>query len=263
MSYIYEVHLHTDESSLCGQTPAREYIPFYMDQGYDGIVVTDHFTGNTSYVPDRNAPWAQQVNEYCRGYEEALNEGIRRGFKVFFGIEQQFANDECLIYGPNKQWLLDHSDTPNWTRRQWFDEINAIGGCIVLAHPFRVRDYVKKITLNTCVHAIEAFNSSNKPQDDIYGLAYGRHFGYPLTAGTDMHYVPRKRELYGVVFDEPWEDIFSYANAIREKKPFGVKVEAGRGTGEAFPLERSYEMLSLHEQPVEWDVSELFTNEIK
>jgi len=28
MSYIYEVHLHTDESSACGKTPAREYIPF-------------------------------------------------------------------------------------------------------------------------------------------------------------------------------------------------------------------------------------------
>ena len=39
MKYTYEVHLHTNESSLCGRTPAREYIPFYIDQGYDGIVV--------------------------------------------------------------------------------------------------------------------------------------------------------------------------------------------------------------------------------
>jgi len=257
MSYIYEVHLHTDESSACGQTPAREYIPFYMDQGYDGLVVTDHFTGNTSYVPDRNAPWKQQVDEYCRGYEEALDEGIRRGFKVFFGIEQQFANDECLIYGPDKQWLLDHPDTPNWTRRQWFDEINAIGGCIVLAHPFRVRDYVKKITLNTCVHAVEAFNSGNKPEADVYGLAYAKRYGYPITAGSDMHYVPRKRELYGVVFDEPWKDIFTYVHAIREKKPFGVKVPEERGYGAFQPLERPYEMLNIQEQIVDLDLDEL------
>ena len=112
MPYTYEVHLHTNESSLCGKTPAREYIPFYMDQGYQGIVVTDHFTGNTSYIPDRNAPWPQQVHEFCRGYEEALDEGIRRGFDVFFGIEQQIENDEFLVYGPDPQWLLEHPDTP-------------------------------------------------------------------------------------------------------------------------------------------------------
>ena len=162
-----------------------------------------------------------------------------------------------MIYGPDKQWLLDHPDTPNWTRRQWFDEINAIGGCIVLAHPFRVRDYVKKITLNTCVHAVEAFNSGNKPEADVYGLAYAKRYGYPITAGSDMHYVPRKRELYGVVFDEPWKDIFTYVHAIREKKPFGVKVPEERGYGAFQPLERPYEMLNIQEQIVDLDLDEL------
>ncbi len=258
MSYIYEVHLHTDESSLCGQTPAREYIPFYMDQGYDGIVVTDHFAGNTSYVPDRNAPWKDQVDAYCRGYEEALDEGIRRGFKVYFGIEQQFANDECLIYGPDKQWLLDHPDAPSWTRRQWYDQINAIGGCIVLAHPFRVRDYVRKITLNTCVHAVEAFNSSNKAPADVYGAAFAKKYGYPITAGTDMHWIGRNRELYGVVFEEPWDDLYSYIRAIREKRPFGVRTGNDDCCGQPLPLERPYEFLDIHEQPIHWDVNELF-----
>ena len=258
MKYTYEVHLHTDESSACGKTPAREYIPYYQDQGYDGIVVTDHFTGNPSYVPDRGAPWEQQVAAYCRGYEEALDEGIRRGFKVFFGIEQQFANDECLIYGPDRQWLLDHPDIGSWSRRRMFDEVEKIGGCVVLAHPFRVRDYVTRITLNTCVHAVEAFNRGNRPQDDIYGLAYARYYGYPMTAGSDMHLINRDRELYGVVFDEPWQDIFSYVNAIREKKPFGVKADPGRGQGAPLPLERPYEYLDRSEQPVAWDVKKLF-----
>lgn len=258
MPYTYEVHLHTNESSLCGKTPAREYIPFYMDQGYQGIVVTDHFTGNTSYIPDRNATWPQQVREFCRGYEEALDEGIRRGFDVFFGIEQQIENDEFLVYGPDPQWLLERPDTPRWTRRQWFDAVSAMGGCIVLAHPFRVRDYIKRITLNTCVHAVEAFNGGNNPVDDVYGRAYALHYGYPMTAGTDMHYIPRSKELYGVVFDEPWENIFSYARAIREKQPFQVRIPEGRGEGIPLPLQLPYERLDEQEHVVEWDVSELF-----
>ncbi len=257
MEYVYEVHLHTDESSACGKTPAREYIPFYQDRGYDGIVVTDHFCGNTSYVPDRTAPWKDQVDAYCRGYEEALDEGIRRGFKVFFGIEQQFANDECLIYGPDKNWLLAHPDIPSWSRRRLFDEVVKTGGCVVLAHPFRVRDYVRKISLNTCVHAVEAFNRGNRPQDDIWALAYAKYYHYPVTAGSDMHRISED-PLYGVVFDEPWQDIFTYAGAIREGKPFGVRTVPGRGLGEALPLERPWEYLDGQEQPVPWDPEILF-----
>ncbi|MBR6028368.1 MAG: PHP domain-containing protein [Clostridia bacterium] len=257
MKYVYETHLHTDESSACGKTPAREYIPFYIDRGYDGIVVTDHFTGNTSYVPNRSAPWKDQVDAYCRGWEEAKDEGERRGFKVFFGIEQQFANDECLVYGPDKNWLLAHPDIPDWGRRKWLDEVEKIGGCVVLAHPFRVRDYVRKITLHPCVHAVEAFNAGNRPVDDVYALAYARHFGYPITAGSDMHFARPDSELYGVEFDEPWEDLGAYIRAIREGLPFGLKAAPGRGQGEPLPLERPYEMLNREEQPVPWNVSEL------
>ncbi len=259
MPYLYETHLHTDESSACGRTPAREYIPYYMDQGYDGIVVTDHFYGNPSYMADRSASWPEQVNAYCRGFEEALDEGIRRNFKVFFGIEQQFANDECLYYGPDKQWLLDHPDVFTWGRRKWFDEVEKIGGCAVLAHPFRVRDYVRKITLNTCVHAVEAFNCGNRPVDDIYGLAYARHVGCPMTSGTDMHKIGGPKVLYGVAFDTPWQDIFSYARAIREKRPFGVKTEENRGLGIPTPLERPYEYLDAEEHVQPWEVSKLFS----
>ncbi len=257
MKYTYETHLHTFESSACGKTLAREYIPFYMDRGYDGIVVTDHFTGNPSYVPDRAAPWKDQVDAFMRGYEEARDEGERRGFKVFFGIEQQFANDECLIYGPDKAWLLSHPDIARWGRRKWFEEVEKIGGCVVLAHPFRVRDYVKRITLHPFVHAVEAFNSGNRPEDDILALAYARRYGYITTAGTDMHSVLGGRDLFGVTFDEPWEGLDTYIRAVRSKTPFGVRISAGRGQGSPALPERPYEMLDENERPVPWDISEL------
>lgn len=257
MKFTYEVHLHTNESSLCGRSPARDYIPFYMDQGYDGIVVTDHFYGNPSYVPNRSDPWRKQIDEYCRGYEEALDEGIRRGFKVFFGIEQQYANDECLIYGPDKQWLLEHPDMPTWNRRQLYDEVEKIGGCVVLAHPFRVRDYVKKISIHQCVHAVEVYNRANRPVDDAYAAAYAAHYQYPVTAGSDMHFADPSKELYGVVFDEPWTDIFSYVRAIREKQPFGLKADFTRKDTPLTPLERPYEFLNDQDMLTPWSVESI------
>ena len=256
--YLYEVHLHTAESSRCGRTPAREYVPYYLDRGYTGIVVTDHFCGNPSYVPDRSLPWEQQMDEYCRGWEEALDEGEKRGLKVFFGIEQQFANDECLIYGPDKAFLKAHPAAAGWNRKQWFDAVDAMGGLVVMAHPFRVRDYVKKITLNPCVHGVEVFNRHNTPQADIYGLAYAGYFNYPMTAGTDMHEIGKQDSLYGMAFEEAWQDIFSYATAVRERKTYQLRADPGRGEGEALPLERPYELLNQNEKPVPWKVNELF-----
>lgn len=254
MSYIYETHLHTDESSRCGKTPAREYIPYYLDMGYQGIVVTDHFHGSVSYTADRSDPWIKQVDDYCRGYEEALNEGIKRGLDVFFGIEQHFDGDEALIYGVDKQWLLSHPEIVNWNRRQLFDQVCAVGGCIVHAHPFRVRDYVTCIRLNSCVHAIEAFNGGNSAVDDRYGLAYARHWNLPVTAGTDMHQIGgRPAELiYGVRFEKRWNSIGDYVHAILNRDPFEVKINEGRGDGDLPPLERPWEFRDADDRIGSW-----------
>ncbi len=244
MSYLYETHLHTAQGSRCGRTPAREYIPYYLDMGFQGIVVTDHFYGNVSYTPDRNAPWREQVDHYCRGYEEALNEGIKRGLDVFFGIEQHFDGDEVLIYGVDKQWLYGHPEIIGWNRRQLFDQVCAAGGCVVQAHPFRVRDYISRIRLNRCVHAIEAYNAGNNPVDDCYALAYAQSLKLPVTAGTDMHRIGgRPAELtYAVRFDRKWNSVMDYVHAILNRESFGVKVNEGRSVGELTGLALPWEI---------------------
>lgn len=259
MGFLYETHLHTDEGSRCGVTPAKEYIPYYIDQGYRGIIVTDHFYGNVSYTPDRSAPWRDQMDAYCRGYEEALNEGIKRGLDVFFGVEQNYDGDEYLIYGVDKQWLVDHPDIVSWSRRQLFDEVCAVGGCMVQAHPFRVRDYISRIVLCRCVHAVEVYNAGNRPQDDLYALAYAHKYGIPMTAGTDMHRIGQRPDemLYGVEFNEPWHDIQDYVRAILEGKSFGLRFNKGRDRGELLPLGRPWEYRDEEDKPVQWSPDEL------
>ena len=254
MSYIYETHLHTDESSRCGKTPARDYVQYYLDKGYQGVIVTDHFYGNVSYTPDRSAPWRTQVDHFCRGYEEMLDEGIKRGLDVFFGVEQHFDCDEALIYGVDKQWLYDNPDVISWNRRQLFDAVSAAGGCVVHAHPFRVRNYVTCIRLNSCVHAIEAFNGGNNPVDDCYALAYARYWNLPVTAGTDMHLIGGRPDelIYGVEFEQKWTGIQDYVRAILNHEPFGVKINDGRGIGELTPLELPWEYRDADDRPGSW-----------
>ena len=79
----------------CAQARARDYIPLYQGLGYQGLFVTDHFFGGNTAVSPR-LPWREQVDRFCAGYEEARNEGEKRGFQVLFGWEQAYDKDEYL-----------------------------------------------------------------------------------------------------------------------------------------------------------------------
>jgi hypothetical protein len=85
MKYLYETHLHTVYSSACGVSKGSEYIRYYKEMGYTGIIVTDHFYNGNTAVP-RNLPWKEWVKQFCRGYEEARNEGERQGLDVFLEL---------------------------------------------------------------------------------------------------------------------------------------------------------------------------------
>jgi len=76
MAFLYETHLHTRESSSCGVSRGREYVRRYLDMGYAGIIITDHFF-NGNCRADRNLPWKKWVQEYFRGYENT-KDGKRR-----------------------------------------------------------------------------------------------------------------------------------------------------------------------------------------
>ena len=107
--YLYDTHVHTSEGSACGQNTGAEMARAYQKAGYAGIVVTDHFFyGNTAV--DRSLPWKDWVEQFCKGYEHAKEEGDKIGLQVFFGWESGYHGTEFLIYGLNKEWLFEHPE---------------------------------------------------------------------------------------------------------------------------------------------------------
>ena len=155
--YKYEVHMHTAESSACGKTHAVDYIAEFKAQGYDGIIITDHFYhGNTAI--DRSLPWEDFVEEFCKGYELAKAEGDKQGLKVFFGWEANRLVDEYLIYGLDKAWLKAHPEVRDCPHDELFKIVDEAGGLIVGAHPFRERQYIIKVNLHPLqCHAMEGY----------------------------------------------------------------------------------------------------------
>lgn len=228
--YIYETHLHTSEGSACGASKGEEYIEPYVKAGYDGIFVTDHFFGGNTAAP-KDADWETRVNAYCLGYENALkaanhyNQINGTNFKVFFGIEQTFNGDDYLIYGLDKEWLLSHPEAETMRHKEWFESVKKVGGLMIQAHPFRMRDYINAIHLHPRdIHGIEIYNAGNKSEENVLAEMYAKTYNFPVTSGSDIHHYgavvdeEKRKTLGGMVFETPLKDIFDYAERIKFNK---------------------------------------------
>lgn len=229
MAYRYETHLHTCQTSACGTSTGAEHVRFYKGLGYQGVIITDHFFGGNCAVP-RDLPWRERVDRFCAGYEDALIEGQKRGLDVFFAWEQNYENDEYLIYGPDKAWLLNHPDIEHWSRRRQLEEIHKAGGAVIQAHPFRTRNYIKYIQLAAkYCDGIEAVNTSNQPFNDAYALRYAQAMGLATTSGSDNHNSAKADPamISGVALEERLASVKDYARIIRSRGPIRLIVPAG------------------------------------
>jgi hypothetical protein len=231
MPYLYETHLHTSQASVCAVSRGREYIRRYLDLGYTGIIVTDHFFRGNSSI-DRRLPWREKVELFCRGYEDAREEGEKRGLDVFFGWEESFAGDDYLVYGLDKKWLLEHPESGNWTRKEQFQEVSAAGGCVVQAHPFRQHYYIRRIILAPyLVHGVEAANAGNgEAAYDGLAWVYAKKLKLPVTAGSDIHSAADVRQggTFGVYLDKKLNSVNDYALAVRNDALAGLEFSPGR-----------------------------------
>jgi hypothetical protein len=257
MSYLYETHLHTAQGSACASAPGRDYIKYYRDAGYTGIFVTDHFYGGNCVI-SRNLPWKEWVKQYCRGYEEAREEGARQGLDVFFGWEETFDGDDYLIYGLDKDWLLAHPEAKGWGRKEQYRAVKDAGGCVVHAHPFRQHHYIQRVTLiPELIDAVEAANAGNHAQYyDALALRYARKLNLPVTAGSDIHHIDQAAagNTYGVYLDKKLESANDFAAVIKAGAGLNLKTDKGRCESQGDEIiELPLEILDKNERRVSRD----------
>lgn len=226
MPYLYETHLHTVQASACGRSKGSDYISFYKEKGYTGIIVTDHFLNGNTCVPS-NLPWEKRINLFCQGYEDAKKEGDKQGLQVFFAWECRFGPDEFLVYGLDKEWLLAHPEVLEWNHITHYQEIKKAGGLVVQAHPFRERDYLDKIELHPFqCDAWEVANAGNPAYQDRLAYRYAKSHNIPMTAGSDIHKIGETvtSTIYGLAFDEPLTSIQDYVTRIKTGKGYQLQI---------------------------------------
>ena len=194
--YLYETHLHTSQASACAHNTGREMAEAAQAYGYSGIVVTDHNWGGNTCIP-KSLSWSDWVDEFAKGYYDALEYGEKNDFDVFFGYEAGYDATEFLIHGITPEWLKNHPEIKDATIAEQFEIVHAGGGIVVHAHPYREDYYIPEIRLfPDYVDAVEAVNAMhscsrseyhNNPKFDELALEYARKHSFPLTAGSDIH----------------------------------------------------------------------------
>ena len=227
MSFLYETHMHTCQGSRCGVSRGSEHVRPYLDAGYTGIIITDHFFGGNCAV-DRSLPWEQRIDLFWSGYEDALEEGLKIGLDVFFGLEQNYQGDEYLIYGLTKEYMKAHPEMGHWTRREQLETVHAVGGALIQAHPFRLRYYNDRIRLGEIfADGVEVANCGNDQPEDARAMRYAKARNLLMTAGSDNHHSPAP-ELFGVRLEKKLTSIYDYVNIIRNREPIGLQVPEER-----------------------------------
>lgn len=218
LQYKIETHLHTAEGSKCGWATGVEQAEARLADGYDTIIVTDHFfRGNTR--PSRDLPWEEYVEQFCSGYEHAKQRGDEIGLTVLFGLEDNYQGSEFLIYGLDKDWLLKHPDMRTWTPWEEYEQVHGDGGYMVQAHPFREASYLRGFGLYPMYSdAVEGINAAQLRIMNERAQWYAKQFDKPMTAGSDIHGIDSVG--CGMRTAKPIRTIEDYINLVRNREEY-------------------------------------------
>ena len=104
MAYRYETHLHTRQGSACGTSSGAEHARHYLDAGYQGIFVTDHFfRGNTAI--DRSLP-AIEVGDML-----VIHDTGAHGHSMGYNYNGKLRSAEVLLKEDGSFQLIRRAET--------------------------------------------------------------------------------------------------------------------------------------------------------
>ena len=183
MAFKIEMHLHTKESSPCAKTSIKEALVAFKENGYDAVVITDHFYHS---IFESFSSWKEIVDKFLLGFKEAKKLEKTIGIKVYLGMEIRFPQNynDYLIYGIDEEFIYEHEYIYNTSLEEFFDLVKD-KYVVVQAHPFR---WGNTLYDTKYLHGIEILNTNphnNCPND----LAYNEWVKTDLiaTCGCDFH----------------------------------------------------------------------------
>ncbi|MDD6276000.1 MAG: hypothetical protein PUB20_04165 [Clostridia bacterium] len=198
--YKYELHTHTAEVSPCAASAAADTVALYKEHGYDGLVITDHYSPmtfmNHGIIKPQNS-----ADYYLTGYRNALA-AAGDEFTVLLGMEMRFYGNgnDYLVYGVTEDFIRNNGNLMIYYPRR-FHNLTAKNNMIfVQAHPFR--PYIFR-TNPRFLDGCEVYNAkdSEKGTNEKALEWADKHNMKIRTGGADFHREAHIVNMSGIMTD--------------------------------------------------------------
>lgn len=209
--YLFDTHIHTAQSSSCGEVPAADVVDRYRSLGYDGIIVTDHV--NAYNFSKLGSTYDEQAKNWLNGYN-AAKEHAADGFTVILGMEIRFLNyeNDYLVYGFDEDFIFSRDLAHIERLEDFLPIVKERSLAIYQAHPFRPKMTVMPHRL---LSGIEVYNGhANHDSSNEIAYRWAKKYSLAMLSGSDFH-GNTKMEPGGVYFSEMPKDSFDVARMLK------------------------------------------------
>lgn len=194
-----DLHVHTNEYSSCSIATPEELIESAIRKNIDGLVFTEH----DKLFSDRRL--------------KELNERYAP-FKIFSGIEISIEDDKNNIEHVVVLGVHDNTiEERKWDYAGLYNFVKEHNGIIILAHPYRYRDFVICNVENYPPDAIEIFSSNLDNEKLEKRLELCRLTGASRVTNSDGHSVD-KVAIYYNLFDKTPENEKELIDMFRNRE---------------------------------------------
>ena len=151
-----EMHCHSLGSSFCADCPYVPFIQKFIDNGYDGMVITNHFSKGHFDEYDVQGDYNAKVTRFFEYFDEYKKLATENGLKVFMGAEVRLScnGTEYNLLGFDRDFMFDRV-VYALTQEELFNLCNEKGVLLYQTHPYRVG---VKPTDPRFMHGAEVFN---------------------------------------------------------------------------------------------------------
>lgn len=187
MKFKYDLHVHTKEISPCARLSVEEIIDKYIEEGYSGLVLTDHFRKGYFRKCEREE-WKEKTKEYFYSYDRAIEYCKDKDFYIGLGMEISFNNDtnDFLVFGFEKEDFMENEWMIEMGLKDFYNKFKD-KAVIIQAHPHRQ----KGSTLEDInyLHGLEINNQNprHNNNNDLTRAIYEENPWLIGTGGSDVH----------------------------------------------------------------------------
>lgn len=220
--FLYETHVHSKYISRCSEMSAEMLIDLYVKNGYDGLILTDHFIRGNNVTCQLHPEYSYEEKIHCffDGVRE-VKKVAPEGFDVFGAFEISYAGTDVLVYGFSEDQIVKMTELETLPMREVIDFCNERGGLTVQAHPFREASYIDHVRLYSGAMGVEIMNSARDELCNALAKSYYETYNAVrprlFTGGSDLHH-PNQKILSGMEFETRLTSIEDFCERIKRKE---------------------------------------------